>query len=62
MRRSTKGDQHQVGDVGSRRKRGDREVKGCGAEKGVKAGEVSAVMGGRSIKGYERRRRIRYDK
>ena len=46
MRRPTKGDQHQVGDVGSRRKRGDREVKGGGAENGVKVGEVSGQKGG----------------
>ena len=34
---STKGDQHQVGDGGSKRKRGDRKEKGGGEEKGVKS-------------------------
>ena len=33
VRRPTKGYQQQVGDVGSTRKIGDREVKGGGAEK-----------------------------
>ena len=46
MRRSTKGDQHQVGDGGSTSKRGAREVKGRSAEKGLKEVGGSGGKGG----------------
>ena len=39
MRRSKKRDLHQVGDGGSTRKIGDREVNGGGTENGVTPGE-----------------------